>query len=90
MNVHGGSHYCYFKGEDSATTNQNNQLRYEKNIRDVKCVFTFFKSQLLERNLFSKYEEEYGSWLSLYGRIYWDTLEQLDCSDIQRCKLRKD
>lgn len=90
VNVHGGSHYCYFKGEDSATTNQNNLLRYEKNIRDVKCVFTFFKSQLLERNLFSKYEEEYGSWLSLYGRIYWDTLEQLDCSDIQRCKLRKD
>lgn len=90
VNVHGGSHYCYFKGEGSSTTNHKKICTYEKNIKNIKCVFNYFKSQLLEKNLFSRYEEDYNSWLSLYGRIYWDILDQMECPLIQRSKLRKD
>ena len=89
VNVH-NSYYCYYKGNDSSTASTLKWSKLSRDLANVKEVFSFFRKQLEKKGLFSKYENYYNDWLSLYGRIWWEKFDKISAPLVDRAKIRKE
>ncbi len=80
-------YYAYFKSADSVTGSHKNAAQLKKYIKDIQTCFSFIHQFLKEIGLAKIYQNDFNGWLSLYARMWRNSIQHSRLSPTDKTSL---